>query len=301
MKTYNWKIQLSEFYSDQFEDKGAVDKEKAIEAFQFFPWDKELDDFKRRNDNPTAPRITFNSPDNRVLDISSVNLKGFNVEYNNIVTKKYSAFYISNDFDKKNWTIEELIEFFFDNSLEEHIELENIPDEKEKVEKAKTEKRSSKNIEFAFDPQHIKTLGFSTFMLLGLSITFLTLEKIKGEKLPILIHFLFLISWLPSFILHLTYFLRNNRAKVIIDVNNHDLTFIKGETEIKFNREEIFRTLVTTVDNSRLSWASYSYVWFILKDKRQVTITCFIDDPYKIVEKLNCKFEHRAKMIPILP
>jgi hypothetical protein len=301
MKTYNWKIQLSEFYSDQFEDKGSVDKEKAIEAFQFFPWDKELDDFKRRNDNPTVPRIIFNSPDNRVLDISSVNLKGFNVEYNNIATKKYSAFYISNDFDKKNWTIEELIEFFFDNSLEEHIKLENILDEKEKVEKTKTEKRSSKNIEFAFNPKHIKTLGFSTFMLLGLSITFLTLEKIKGEKLPILIHFLFLLSWLPSFILHLTYFQRNNRSKVIIDVKNHDLTFIKGETEIKFNREDIFRALVTTVDNSRLSWANYSYVWFILKDKRQVTITCFIDDPYKIVEMLNCKFEHRTKMIPILP
>ncbi len=92
MKTYNWKIQLSEFYSDQFEDKGAVDKEKAIEAFQFFPWDKELDDFKRRNDNPTAPRITFNSPDNRVLDISSVNLKGFNVEYNKLVSLTLMSF-----------------------------------------------------------------------------------------------------------------------------------------------------------------------------------------------------------------
>jgi hypothetical protein len=301
MTTYNWKIQLSEFYSDQFEDKGSIDKEKAIEAFQFFPWDKEVDDYKRGNDNPTAPRVIFNSPDKRVLDISTVNLKGFDIEYTNFLSKKYSEFYISNDFDKKNWTVEELIEFFFDNSLEEHIKLKNISEEKEKSEPITKEKKPSKNIEFNLKPKHLKTLGFSTFMWLGLSIALLIIDKIKDGHLPMFIHLLLIFSWLPTFILHLTYYLKNNNAKVTIDTKNHVLTYIKGGTEIKFNRDDIFRAQVTIVDSGRVSWTNYSYVWFILKDKRYVTVTCFIGDPYKIVGALNCKFEEQTRMIPLLP
>ena len=299
MTNFNWKIQLSEFYSDQFEDKGLVDKEKAVEAFQFFPWEKEVDDFNGRNDNPTAPRIIFTAPDNRVLDISTINLDNFYVEYSNFTAKKYSEFYISNDFNKKNWTIEELIEFFFDNSLEEHIKLENILDETEETETIKKEKKPAKNIEFSFKPQHLKILSILPFFWLGFSIVLIFTNKIMDAQLPLFIHLFLLSKWLPSFIVHLNYYLKNNNSKVIIDIKNHDLTYIKEETEIKFNRDDIFRAQVTIVD--RGSMINYSYVWFMLKDKRYVTITCFIADPYEIVETLNCRYEERTRWIPLLP
>lgn len=301
MTTYSWKIQLSEFYSDQFKDKGSVEKEKAIEAFQFFPWDKEIDDYKGRDDNPTAPRILFTSSDNRVLDISTINLSGFDLEYTNFATNKYSEFYISNNFNNKNHTIEELIEYFFDNSLEEHIKVKNIPKKIEKPEAIKKEKKQSKNVEFSFKQNHFKALGFLTFMWMGVSIIFVMIDNIEDTKFSILINLFLLLNWLPTFVLHFTYYLKNNKSKVIIDTKNHELTYIKGEKLIKFNRDDIFRTQVTTVDKGKASWRNYSYVWFILKDKRYVTISCLVGDPHEIVETLNCKYEERTRWIPLLP
>ena len=111
MSIYTWKTQHSESYSDQFRLRGVIDKDKAIDEFQLFPWDKEIDDYKRSIDNPTIPKIIFESDDERQLHIEAISLKGFTLEYSNFPTKKYSEFYISNDFEKKNYTVEEMMDF----------------------------------------------------------------------------------------------------------------------------------------------------------------------------------------------
>ncbi len=301
MSIYNWKTQYSENYSDQFQLKGMIDKDNAIDEFQLFPWDKEINDYKRSNDNPTIPKIIFESDDQRQLHIEAVSLKGFTVEYSNFASKKYSEFYISNDFEKKNYTVEEIIDFFFDNNIESHIQLKNIPTETSSSTKEEKKLKTPVNMEFLYSPKHFKALGYSTFLWLGFSLGLFVLDKIKDFGLPVILYVFLILGWLPSFILHLTYIIKNKSAKVIIDTRNHELTYLKGSKEIKFNRDDIFRCQLTFSDSSRASWDNYSYVWFILNDGTYISITCFIADPYDIVSTLNCKYEEKMRSIPFLP
>ncbi|MBL7901489.1 MAG: hypothetical protein JNK73_05790 [Bacteroidia bacterium] len=299
MTTYTWKVQFSENYTDEFIQKGPIDKEKAVEEFQLFPWDKEIDDYKRRDDNPTVPKIIFNSDDNRQLVLASTSNKGYEAEYTNILTNKFSNFYLSSNFEKKNYTPEEIIEFFFDNTLEEHIDLKDIP---KPIEKKPADKKSPDNLEYNFRPSFRPLFSFNFFFWLGLSVCYILLA-FKEPSLPKWVLFFFAITWPIPIMVHLTYYLKNSGAKVIIDKRNHDLTYIKGSQEIKFNRDDIFRCQVTYSKNTRWSLCDdYSYVWFILHDRTYIVITHFVADPNEIVEKLNCKFETRASgaFLPII-
>ena len=291
MTSYTWKIQLSENYADEFKQKGTIDKEKAVEEFQLFPWDKEIDDYKRRDDNPTVPKIVFDSDDNRQLIISSTSNKGYEVEYTNLGSNKCSDFYLSSNFEKKNYAPEEIIEFFFDNSIEQHIKLSDILKPTADVPK---EKRSSKNVEFSFNPSLRPLFSFNFFFALVLSVGYAILSA-KEPTFPKWVLLIFAFTWPIPIIVHLTYYLKNAGAKVVIDTRNHELTYIKGSKEIKFNRDDIFRCQVTFSTHTRYSMCDdYSYAWFILNDRTYVVITHFIADPYEIVETLNCKFEERG-------
>lgn len=299
MTTYTWKIQFSENYANEFKQKGTIDKEKAVEEFQLFPWDKEIDDYKRRDDNPTVPKIIFDSEDKRQLSISSTSNKGYEVEYTNFATNKCSDFYLSSNFEKKNYAPEEIIEFFFDNTLEQNVKLSDII--KPTVEEPK-EKKTSKNIEFSFKPSLRPLFSFNFIVWLVLFVGYVILSA-KSSSFPKLGLLFFAITWPIPIIVHLTYYLKNAGAKVIIDTRNHDLTYIKGSKEIKFNRDDIFRCQVTFSRSSKMSMCDdYSYAWFILNDRTYVVITHFISDPYEIVETLNCKFEEKAAgaFLPII-
>ena len=88
---------------------------------------------------------------------------------------------------------------------------------------------------------------------------------------------------------------KNRGVKVIIDTNNHVLTYRKGNYEIKFNRDDIFRCEIRKPTRTRYSTDhNYSLVWFILNDRTYVVITCFVGNPFQIVELLNCKSETKA-------
>ncbi len=299
MQTYTWKIQFSEHYADEFKHKGTIDKEKAVEEFQLFPWDKEIHDYKRRRDNPTIPKIVFVSDDMRQLIISSTNNKGYEAEYINLGSNKHSDFHLSNDFEKKNYAPEEIIEFFFDNTLEQYVKLKDIP--KPKADKPK-EKVAPKTIEFHFRPSLKPLFSFNFFFWLVLFVGYAFLAA-KEPTIPKWGLLIFAFTWPIPIFVHLTYYLRNAGSKVIIDSRNNELTYIKGSREIKFNRDDIFRCQVTYSKPSRFSMCdNYSYVWFILNDRKYVVITHFIAKPNEIVETLNCKFEVRGSgaFLPII-
>ena len=40
--TYTCKIQLISFSDDEFEEKGIIDLEKALEVFELFPWNEQF-------------------------------------------------------------------------------------------------------------------------------------------------------------------------------------------------------------------------------------------------------------------
>jgi len=202
-----------------------------------------------------------------------------------------SDFYLSSNFEKKNYAPEEIIEFFFDKVIEQHVKLKDIP---KYTEKKTVFKDSPNNVEFNFKPSLRPLFSFNFFITLGLSISYCILA-FKEPTFPKWVLLFFAFTWPIPIIVHLSYYLKNAGAKIIIDKKNHDLTFIKGSKTIKFNRNDIFRCQVTFSKSSRMSMCDdYSYVWFILNNRTYIIITQFIAPPNEIVKTLNCKHEEKA-------
>lgn len=297
MTSFTYKVQYTENFFDEYIQKGLVEKEKAVEEFQLFPWDKEIDEYLRRSDNPTIPKIIFNSDDNRQLIIEAVNTKGYAMEYSNFKAKKYSDFYISNDFEKKNLAPEEIIECFFDNTLELHLKLIDILEEETKQPK---EEKIPKNIVFTFQPRHFDSLGYLVFVYMTISAIIFRVDQVNSKRLHIFAHFFLLFSWLPTFVLHITYYFKNRSATFTIDTENNEATYIKGSKQVNFKREDIFRCQVTTAPH-RQAWKNYSYVWFILHNGTYICITSFMAEPLEVVKVMSCKFEETERFVPLLP
>lgn len=301
MPTYTWKIQLTKNYSDEFLQKGFIDKEKAVEEFQLFPWDKELDDFKRSTDIPTVPKIIFSSDDQRQLIIEAIKIEGYNLEYSNFSSGKFSDFYISNNFKKNNFTTEEIIELFFDSTIEPHLKLEDIDKALDQIAEEKTNE-SPDFVEFNSKSNHWNFISPRSFLWLVLGLLYLRLSYVNESNLPMIVNVVFIIIFLTPTLIHLTYFLKNHSAKVKIDTINNELIYTKGSKQIKFNRDDIFRCQVTTGKHSLYSTVhNYSYAWFILHNGTHLTITCFVADPYEVVKTLKCKYEEKERAFPFLP
>jgi hypothetical protein len=299
MLTYKCRIQFSEDFSDQFKHKDIIDLPKAIEEFQLFPWDSEIKKYKTSNINSTVPKIIFDSNDQRQLSINAVSENGYNLEYMNFLANQYANVFISNDFYEQTLTTEEFIERFFNHTIELELKLDNISKD---TKIFPLNNPNQKDIIFSFKPNLRPLISFNFFLWLIVSISYFIFSTNNTHEFSKLVNFCLLLTWPIPILLHLTYYFKNYKAKVIIDTNNKSLKYIKGSKEILFNRTEIFRCQLTTCKSSSLSLCNeYSYVWFILEDRTYILITCFIADPYKIVEALNCKFEENERIVPLLP
>jgi hypothetical protein len=325
MPVFTLKIQYSQHFSDQFIQKGEVDKERAVEEFQLFPWDKEIDNYNRSTDNASAPHMVFTSDNGIELVIMGISAERFEMGYRNVAANKCSVFLVSNDFEKDDLTPEEIIELLFEGELENHLKLEEIPKEEdiehEPVVKVKKEvkemadlvvepkpkpgkagiKKNENEIEYTFKAVHSDILSIRFVLFLLASGIYLWLWANKELHVPFIFHFFFPVIWAPPLILHLTYLIKNSGAKIIINTNKHELTYIKGAKEIKFNREDIFRCQITFCSKPSSTCYNYSYVWFILNDNRHVVVTHFVGDPLEIAETLNCKYEIKDRKAPFLP
>lgn len=307
MSTYTCKLQRVNFSSDQFQDKGTVAKEKAVSLFKLFPWDEP---FKgdREEDDPPIPKLIFNSEDERqlIIYVTSWEDATFAIEYANFRTNAYSDFLITSDSKDNGWTVKTMIEFFFENTIEAQLEMSaTVPEQtqalkrdEKKIETAKGERSKRPDIKLDFRPKHFRVIGFYTFFWMGISILLVYLG------IPIGVQLLLTLAWLPAIFLHITYYLKDSGVQVIIDPRKQILTYRKGPGEIKFGLNDIVTCKiikVVTWTKSRSSWDNYSYVWFTLKDGANVTITCLLADPLAIVETLNCNFEIKKKVFPLLP
>ncbi|MDZ4664314.1 MAG: hypothetical protein SGJ15_05510 [Bacteroidota bacterium] len=100
---------------------------------------------------------------------------------------------------------------------------------------------------------------------MNISALVFRVDQINSKRIHIFAHVILLFSWLPTFVLHITYYFKNHSAIFIIDTENNEATYTKVAKEIKFNRADIFRCQITTAPR-RQAWKNYSYVWFILNN-----------------------------------
>lgn len=303
--TFICYIQKVDFFIDQVEEKGDVTLDQAIEIFQNFPFAEQLKEARERELTSCSPTVSFRSADGKVLAVWAQDDKGFSLHYNN--TKQVANFYISNDFEKnpRGLVVEEFIELFFNESIEQElnltdIEIEKVSEVEENIE-SKPQPIYSDIVKFSFsDTKKFKHLLW-TLPFLGLALFLLKVDAQKNFSLGWGFHLFFSLLWLPSIIVHLTYLFKNNGAVVTIDTKSKTLSYEKNGQQIKFNRADIHNCEINEVRSYKAPWNSYRYIWFVLKDSRQVVITNFITEPENIINALKPNFKVDRRTVPFLP
>jgi len=297
--TFTYNIQKVDFFVDQIEDKGQIDLDGAIDAFQNFRFADQLKQADERELTSCLPTISFKSNDGKTLGIWAQDDKGFFLHYDN--GSKVSEFFLSNDFEKnpEGLVAEEFIEQFFDGTIEQLLKLEDKLTEGNESEVKPT--TSNQLIEFSFaNTKKIKYYLWTVpFLIMAVFLFKTDIEKHfeLGWGLHIMCSFL----WLPGTIVHLSYWLKNHNVTVRVDPQAKTLEYEKDGQVIKINRNEIYNCELNETRSGRAPWNSYRYLWIVLNDRKQIVITNFITEPENIINLLKLNFKTDRRTIPFLP
>lgn len=294
-------IQKFDFFEDQFEDKGNVNLDTAIQLFQDFEFTEQLKEAKKLETESCLPTIIFESNNRKKLTISAYDENGFSLHYENI--EKEAEFFISNNFEENPSGIlaEEFIEMFFEQTIENELVLENkkkiVEDEKKEINKSK----NTNSVTYSFnDKGKLRYFLWSTPWVI-FSILFVYFNLTSNLKIEWYYLIILCLFWIPALIVHISYWFKNKNVRVIIDRNEKTLTYEKNGEIIKFNRSDIKRCELNHSSFSRSTMIDYSYLWFILNDKRKVVITNFVTEPENIINALNLKYTSEKRTVPFLP
>lgn len=298
--TFTYNVQKVNFFTDQVEEMGQVDLAGAVKAFHKFPFDDQLKEVRQRELTSSLPTITFKSNNNKKISIWAKDDKGFYLLYDN--GKQVADFYLSHDFNKnpKGFVAEEFIELYFRGTIEQYLNLVDKHREDDDFSES-VPQHTDKTFSFSFkDTNKIKFLAY-TLVLLSLVFFFYIDRKESFELGWLYPLFLALFFGLPSVFLHISYWLKNYNATVIIDTQDKTIEYKKNGKSIKFNRNDIYNCEINETRSFRVPWNSYNYLWIVLNDRRQVVITNFITEPETIINLLNLNFKTDRRSIPFLP
>jgi hypothetical protein len=293
--TITYNIQKVDFFVDQIEEKVQVDLDGAIDAFQNFPFEDQLKQAAQRELTSCLPTISFKNSDGKTLGIWAQDDKGFFLFYD--TGKQTSEFFLSNDFNKnpEGLTVEEFIELFFNGTIEQSIKLNDKFVENNDSNDKKTELGSI--VTFSFSDTNKFTPLVWTILYFILALAIFRVDMVNKFEIGWGIHLLMGFFWIPGMILHISYWIKNNSARVTIFPKEKIIEYEKNGQVIKFSRNEINNC---EVNEGRRIWSGYSYLWIVLKDERKIIITSFIAKPELIVDMLNLNFKTRNRVIPFL-
>lgn len=304
---YTCNIKKAHFFIDQIEELGKVSLSQAIKIFQNFPFKDQFKEVNNRELTSCFPTISFNSEDGKVLIIWAKNDKGFFIHYDN--GNQVSNFYLSYDFEinPQGITVEEYIDFFFKQNIESKLKLTNkntnIVDEEDIDNDAENEIQKVQSDIITFSFSNTKKINSFLWILpfLAISCYIFKIDFDNNFDLGLKLHLLLSLLWLPTVIIHITYWLKNRDSVVIIDIKEKRLIYKKGTKIINFNREEIDNCEINKSSSRIASWGQYCYILIVLKDKRQIVITNFITEPNNIINSLNLNYKVDIRIIPFLP
>jgi hypothetical protein len=301
--TFTCDIQKVDFFIDQIEVKGQVNLDQAIDIFQTFPFADQFKELREREITSCFPTISFKSADKKILSIWAEDEARFSFHYEN--ETQISNFYISNDFGKnpEGLSVEEFIELFFNETIEKELDLINKVEQNVRHEINSANKNSSGTniIVFSFRDTLKYKLYLWTLPWLAFALIFFRIDANSNFELGWQMHLAISFLWLPSTILHVTYWLKNKDAEVSINTKSKILTYEKGGQQIEFKRDDIHHCEINETRSYKAPWKYYRYVWFVLKDKRQIVITNFITEPESIVNALLPNYKVEKRSIPFLP
>jgi hypothetical protein len=295
---FTYSIQKVDFFVDQVEDKGDIDLDGAIDAFQNFPFPEQLKQARERELTSCLPTISFKSDDGRTLAIWAEDDKGFSLQYDN--GTKASVFFLSNNFyeTKDSPMVEDYIIQFFSGTIEQSIELEDINTEYKKHSLDSAAEKPL--VTFSFnDTNKIKKYVWTiAYFLLAM---LLLITDIQKKEIVWGFQIVFSFFWLPGTIVHVSYWFKNKNATITVDSTAKTLKYEKNGQKVKFNRNEILVCELNEPRSGGGPWGNYCYLWFILKDNRKIVITNFITEPENIIKLLKLNYRTDKRTIPFLP
>ncbi|PZX49028.1 hypothetical protein LV84_04305 [Algoriphagus ratkowskyi] len=296
-----YSIQKFDFFPDQFDEKGKVDLDSAIGVFQNFEFLEQLKSAERLETTSCIPTIIYKSNKGKKLTISAFDGNGFSLLYE--TAEKEVEFFISNNFEENpsGILVEEFIEMFYEQTIENELILVNkeqiITEEKEQIIKP-----TNKNvIIYSFkDKGKLRYFLWSLpWLIISIILAYYNLKS--GFQFGWYYVGLVCLFWFPALIVHLSYWFKNKNARVLIDRTEKTLTYEKDGEIIKFNRSDIKLCEWNHSNYSRSTMFEYSYLWFVLNDKRKIVITNFVTEPENIINALNLKYSSEKRTAPFLP
>ncbi len=292
MTTFTYSIKNFESFDDQIEDKRPINLEGAIDTFQSLLSKRLL--LQKEEDESYSPTITFYRLEGISLSIWASSNEGYSLLYEN--RNKTSEFFISKDFNlnPEGRNVEEFIEQFFNETIEESIELEEHS-ASYNIENQLTKQKQI--VTFSFhETKKIKHYLWSIPFLL-LSLYLLVFHYNKFIELGWGLQLIISIMWLPSTIVYLTYWFKNKNAKVTINKKERTIEYEKDGQLTKFNLDEIYNCEII----EDRSWTNYRYLHIRLNDHRRVVITNFITEPENIIDLLKLKHTSSVRIFAFLP
>lgn len=302
--TFTCNIKKVDFFIDQDEELGQVTIEHAIEIFHDFPFAEQFKELSVRELSSSLPTITFKSANKKELAIWAKNEEGFYLHYNS--GNKISDFYLSNNFEKntERLIVEDFIALFFNGTIEKSLNLKNRMQLQPEIEEKSESLNDTESLNIVTYSFKGASRNKDLFWLLPWLIVTLLLLKMESKNFSEIrwgIYIMLSFFWMPSIIIHISYWIKNYGSKVTIDTKSKKMTYQKNGQIIEFSRDDIHHCEVNETRSFKVSWYGYRYIWFVLKDKRQVVITNFITEPDNIIDALKPNFKIEKRTIPFLP
>ncbi len=300
---YTWSFQKLEFFTDHAAEMGGVSFDDAIKVFQEFPWDGQLKKIEDRRMTFTLPNINFkNESGTRELKISKINYEEFEVCY--VEGSAEATLLITNNYNlnPQGYIVEEIIERFFQNNLNEIVNLKSTIDldQEEEINSLEfdtiisTVEQEIKTLEF--DIANSKKLTFTLGTLIGFAVHFIYILRMGYGALGdsslvtiILFNLLFLLLWLPGTILSLSYKLENAKARLTIDVISKKASYIDKSKKIDFSRDDIEFCQFNYTKNSFSHYThldNFNFLRIDLKNGESLIITSLLADAQTIINAL---------------
>ncbi len=298
---FKWKIQRVESEYNTYEEKGEIDFSRAIDEFQNFPWEEQIELMKEsKSEFENAPIIIFYNDRNQKIIISISDFEAFNISYES--GSKYAYLKIFSDINKnkENICAEDVIAIFFEGKFEEIFECIEVEDTEEPQEPIK------KNIVFRFKIKNTYDGIFSLFVsLMIFSVGLMGLWLIYiGDRDNIWMVGLFMASFsfvfsLPGIILFFVYLRLNHDSTFIIDKDSNTFVYRDSKKELKFTKKEIDFCKLRYVENERRPWADYSCIIIKLKNGQKLYLSFFMGETDAILHEMNIRYEKINSFIPI--
>lgn len=224
------------YYNGEEEFVGELSQEGAINAFRNFPWEEQLKEQQARVMTSSSPTVTFKREESRALKIWMQAGDRFEVYYENKYEQAYGSIPLDIDKNYEGTSVEDLINLFFNGSIEKEVLLEF----KEELDSPvlHDEERELKFEYHGAEPyMHFGIVLFGVFVFAVLVVIMFAAQKVFWFML--VIGALPLIVSLPDALIKNSLWRVNRNSSLVMNIPDKTFEFTNSSGKKRFSRTDI--------------------------------------------------------------